>query len=237
MWVTVLCGRLAVHYWLRDGEDRQGLWKAVDALVRVLLGPRPMVGQGPALAWLGGEHALLIEVVRLLRLFVALLHWRERGGRLPGDPPAQPALLAGSALRGALDVLDRRAGPGDDLVVPNELAALLDESADIGAELPHLRAAPSPGARPRALYTVARRAGQHGFRVPGNVKDDERKMLTDAARGRLPERVAPWTGTCPRCFMALSSMASGDLAARRLARCTNGSCGAWLLPCDDGYAS
>jgi len=223
---ATFCCWLTMAYHLRDA-DRRGFWRAVDSFVRVLLFPRSGIQRGPLLKGLGGRPDRQEQLGEALTLMLALLKWRAEGGRLNGTDEADPnLLLRGGALRRALATLEQTAAPQPRLpALPKDLEnAVGGDAAVLEASLSNLENEAVPGRRSEELASLL---DDHTLPLPADVSRDETAMLASRGQRRSPVVIAPWSTTCPSCYMRLPTVASSRLVRWEIAQC---NCGRWLVP-------
>ena len=239
-----LCTRLALRYRSRDNDGLVGVWNSVDRMVRAVLAQRR---EGPPVLSLlqDAKAHPPEEILAQYAALLALLHWRDQGGRFDGEPSDTTARpLRGEGLREALATLERFVGGLEPApVLPIALAHVFPQGAlALTDALEDLRKIEAPSEHARWLkWSVYRlHQGQHSLaeissmarerRPPAGLNHDERSMLQGVELRRVPRFVEPWLEACTDCQQVLSALTRSSLLARRVARCTNTRCNRWLLP-------
>jgi len=228
---SAFCARLALSFWLRDG-DRRGFWLAASAILRALLSPRPQIERGPLLPQLSAGPPAVALVADALVLWIALLAWRLGGGVLTGIDTIDPRhLLRGASLRRALATLDAAAeSPPQIRAVPFELLeAMPEEAPDLVGLLTELRETQVPGDNVEVLMRLVTDPVERARADLAELTADERAALAAADGSKQPMATTPWSTTCPGCNRSLPTMASSRLERWTVAQC---NCGRWLLPLD-----
>ncbi len=227
MGYTALCVEMTAHYWLLDGDEREGFWRSIDRIVRVLLCPR--TGRAPLLSEIHG--ALPDTLSSTLCALLAALYWRRQGNRLPGvDLLVDHGLLSVPSLRGGLAVLEQQ-GVAVVATPPSLLVPLLPGGGEtIQGSLEALKRQVSPWARPTVLHRLLKTVNQSDFRYPRGMLEDEKSLFKAARRGAPWGAVAPWISECPCCRQDLSVSVTQELLLGRPVQCTSLRCRAWMLP-------
>lgn len=223
-----LCMRLVLRYRLRDGENRMAFWTSAATLVRTIL--CPLSNRAPLVSLLHAPGTPLAEdAARLLALLVALLAWRDAGGRLDGEGASSGQPMRAEVIREALAALDRAA---ESTVRPSALPRSIDEvfpdpPAKLAEVLEQIRQIPSASERALALKAHIEKVIRG--EVPPAATGPEREIGRDARR-RPPLFVTPWVPSCLGCHKRLAGVIRGRLLLRQPVQCLNTRCSRWLVP-------